>query len=196
MDGHPNKKTKKYLNIDYSETRYAVIKWLEKELPLVHGNILIVSAGNWDIPKKILSKNKNINTIKTFDRDKYGSTKNVVDFVGDVHNMPKDWDNKWDCIINNQAIECYENPFKAMDEMFRVIKNTGVLLIDAPFNYRFFGKGSWEDKKQNEKNVQDYWRITENGWQLLTKKFKDVNIEGFGGSGKHDRYVYCIRAVK
>ena len=194
MDGAPNPKTRTYKGRDYSETRFAVIQWLEKELPLVTGDVLIVSAGNWDVPKLLLT-NKGIKSVKTFDKKTYGNSVNNVDYFGDVHSMPKDWDNKWDCVINNQAIECYENPFVAMEEMYRILKPGGVILIDAPFSYRWFGTGSWDDPKQNAKNVKDYWRVTENGWQLLTKKFKSVKIDR-SGPNKWDPYCYMIKGIK
>lgn len=194
MDGNPNPKTKKWRNSIFSETRYAVAKWLERELPQVTGDVLIVSAGNWPVPKQLLT-NTGVKSIKTFDKKFYGTSKNSVDFHGDVHDMPKEWSSKWDCLINNQSIECYENPLKAVSEMHRVLKPGGVLLIDAPFNYRWFGKGSWTDPKQNKKDVQDYWRITRNGWELLTKDFKDVRIED-SGPNKWDPYCYMIKAIK
>ena len=192
MDGHPNKKSKKWNGALYSETRYAVIKWLEKELPNITGDVLNVAAGNWPVPKKLLT-NPKLKSYKTYDKQNYGSSKNNVNHYGDIHNMPADWTKKWDCVICNQAIECFENPFKAMDEIYRVLKKGGVLLIDAPFNYRWFGVGSWDNPKQG---ATDYWRITKDGWKLLTKKFGSVSIEGFGGTGEHDRFVYCIKAVK
>lgn len=194
MDGSPIPKSKKWRGQLYSETRYAVIQWLERELPLITGDVLNVSAGNWDVPKKLLT-NPGLKSYKTFDMKFYGSTKNAVDFVGDVHNMPADWTNKWDCVINNQAIECYENPFKAMDELYRILKSGGVLLIDAPFNYRWFGKGSWTDEKQNKKDVRDYWRITRNGWELLTKKFRETKIER-SDPNEWDPYCYMIKCIK
>lgn len=194
MDGNPVPKSKKWGGQLYSETRFAVIQWLEKELPLITGDVLIVSAGNWPVPKQLL-KNPGVKSIKTFDQKSYGATKNNVDFAGDVHQMPADWTNKWDCLVNNQSIECYENPFKAMDEMYRVLKPGGCLLIDAPYNYRWFGTGSWDDPKQNAQGVQDYWRISRNGWELLTKKFKNVNIQ-HSGPNKWDPFCYMIKAVK
>jgi len=194
MDGHPNPKNKKWQGQLYSETRYAVIEWLERELPHITGDVLNISAGNWEVPKKLLT-NPGLKSYKTFDQKRYGDTKNTVDFVGNVHEMPSDWTNKWDCIINNQAMECYENPFKAMDEMHRILKPGGVLLIDAPYNYRWFGQGSWTDEKQNRKDVKDYWRITRQGWELLTKKFKDRRIER-SGPNKYDPYTYMVKAIK
>lgn len=194
MDGAPNPKTKKWKGQDYSETRFAVIEWLERELPHITGDVLNVSAGNWPVPKQLLT-NPGLKSYKTFDQKIYGSTQNNVDFFGDVHNMPSGWTNKWDCVICNQAIECYENPFKAIEEMHRILKKGGVLLIDAPFNYRWFGSGSWDDAKQNRKDVKDYWRITRQGWELLLSKFASNKIER-SGPNKYDPYTYMVKAVK
>ncbi|MFA5023388.1 MAG: methyltransferase domain-containing protein [Patescibacteria group bacterium] len=193
MDGFPKKKNKEYAGKLYSETRFYLIQWLEQEIPKVSGDIINISAGGWDVPYSLLNKSK-IKSYITFDKPLYGDSKNKVNIFGDVHAMPKDWNDKWDCIINNQAIECYENPFKAMDEMYRILKPGGILLIDAPYNYRFFGDGTGLPKRQNP--VKDYWRITRDGWQLLTKQFSSSNIKGFGGSGEEDRFVYCIKAIK
>lgn len=192
MDGHPNSKKNKWNGGLYSDTRYAVIGWLSKELPKITGDVLNVAAGNWPVPKKLLT-NKRLKSYVTYDKKCYGASNNSVDHYGDVHSMPTKWNNKWDCIICNQAIECFENPFKAMSEMYRVLKPGGVLLIDAPFNYRWFGIGAWKDPKQG---ATDYWRITKDGWKLLTEKFSSTDIQGFGGTGEHDRFVYCVRAVK
>lgn len=193
MDGHPNKKTKTWHGNQYSDTRHYVILWLEKQLPLIGGDVINISSGNWEVPKKLLDFTK-VKKYVTFDKKLYGDSKNNADVFGDVHCMPLEWDNKWDCVINNQALECYENPFVAFEEMYRILKPGGILLLDTPFNYRFFGKGTGLPEKKNP--VKDYWRITRDGLELLAKKFSNVSIKGFGGTGEHDRFTYCMRAVK
>jgi SAM-dependent methyltransferase len=194
MDGYPTPKSKSYGGQQYSDTRFAVIKWLEQQLPGVSGRVLNVSAGGWSVPRQLLNNSK-ITQYTTYDLARYGDAKNQVDVVGDVHSMPASWTDTWDCVINNQAIECYENPFKAMSELHRVLKPGGVLLIDAPFNYVWFGRGSNPESLKKKNPVKDYWRITEDGWRLLTKQFSTVDVQGFGGT-VNSRYVYCVRAVK
>ena len=54
MDGNQIPKTKVWRNNHYSETRYAVIKWLEKELPKVSGRIINLGAGGWKVPYQLL----------------------------------------------------------------------------------------------------------------------------------------------
>lgn len=190
MDGQPNPKNKQWHGKDYSETQFATIQWLERELPGITGNVLHVSACNWDVPK-ILLTNPGVESYKTFDKKSHGK----ADFFGDVHDMPADWTEKWDCVICSNAIGCYENPFKAIEELRRILKRGGVLLVDAPFNYRWFGSGSWDDIKQNKQDVKDYWRITRQGWELLLKKFKSFKIERTGPN-KYDPYGYMTKAIK
>jgi SAM-dependent methyltransferase len=194
MDGAPNPKTKTFRGQLYSDTRYYVCLWLEKELPKISGDVINISSGGWPIPKQLLDF-KRVKQYKTFDQKMYGDTNNTADFYGDVHSMPKEWTNKWDCIINNQSIECYANPFKAVNEMHRILKPSGILYIDLPLNYRWFGDGSGGVSKPKNP-VKDYWRITEDGVRLLLGGFSKVDIQGFGGTGKHDRYVYCAKAIK
>ena len=128
MDGFPNKKNKIWKGQAYSETRYAVIKWLERELPKVTGDVLNVAAGNWPVPKQLLT-NPGLKTYVTFDKKLYGSGKNIVDVYGDVHNMPKEWTNKWDCVLCNQSLQSFENPFVAVEEIRRVLKKGALLFL-------------------------------------------------------------------
>lgn len=195
MDGYPKKKTKKWRKQMYSETRYAVIKWLEKELPSIKGAVLNVASGGWPIPRQLLDSKKITNYV-TFDKKFYGDSKNPVNVYGDVHDMSKDWAGAWDCVICNQSLECFEDPFRAVKEMHRVLKPKGILLIDTPFNYVWFGYGSNPGSLKIKRPVKDYWRITKDGLGLLLKDFSSVDVKGFGGTSENDRYVYCAKAIK
>jgi SAM-dependent methyltransferase len=194
MDGYPNKKSKSWRGNMYSETRYAVIKWLERELPNVTGEVLNVAAGGWPVPKQLLDPKK-VTKYTTYDQKFYGDGKNPVDIYGDVHSLPKKWTNKWDCVICNQAIECFKNPFKAMEEMHRVLKIGGVILIDFIFAYRWFGYGSFPGHKPKKHRVYDYWRFTRDGVELLMEDFKNVKIERTGPE-KWNAYCYMAKGIK
>lgn len=193
MDGYPIKKNKVWRGQTYSETRYYVCTWLEKELPLVVGNVLNVASGGWPVPYQLLDKTK-VTKYTTFDQKVYGDSKNTASVYGDVHAMPFK-DEEFDVLICNQAAECFANIFVAMDEMFRVLKRGGTLYIDSPFNYVWFGRGSNPESLKKKNPVKDYWRISKDGWELLAKKFSKVDIQGFGGT-ENSRFVYCVKAVK
>ena len=195
MDGFPVSKSKQYKGQLYSETRYAVIKWLEKELPSVSGSVIDIGAGGWQVPKQLLDFKK-IKEYKTFDKKYYGDSKNTVDYYGDIQSMDASWSNKWDAILCLEVIECVPDLFKAFSEMYRILKPGGVLLLSCPFNYRHFGDGSWNDPKKDKRGVVDYWRPSKQGLELLAKQFSKAQVEGFGGTGSHDRFVHCLKAVK
>ena len=191
MDGNPNPKNRTWGGQQYSETRFAIIKWLEKELPLLKGSVIDIGAGGWNVPKALL--NKKITTYTSFDQKVYGSSKNKVDIYGDIQKMDQSWNNKWNNALCLEVIECVPNPFAAFDEMYRILKPGGVLLLSAPYNYRAFHRGAWKDPNQG---APDYWRITKMGLELLAKKFSKVDVVGFGGTGDHDRFGHCLKAIK
>ena len=193
MDGFPRAKTQAYNGTLYSDTRYFIIKWLEKELPTCSGSVLNVSAGGWVVPKQLLDPAK-VTKYATTDIAQYGDSVNHVDVVADVHSLPSEWSNAWDVVLDLEALECYEDPRQAVSELYRVLKPGGVLLLSSPFNYRFFGAGTGLAEKVNP--VKDYWRFTRDGLLLLTKGFAQVQVNGFGGEGEHDRYTYCLKAIK
>lgn len=192
MDGYKKSKTNKWAGNLYSDTRFPVIMFMKKEVPLLSGNVLNVSSGGWTVPKQFLSKN--VSRYTTFDRKKYGDSINVVDVIGDVHKMPFK-NEEFDAIINNQSLECYENPFQAIAEMYRILKPGGVLLIDTPFNHSWFGYGSTPESAKKKNKVYDYWRITPQGLELLLKDFSKVSIDT-SGPNKWDPYCIMAKAIK
>ena len=194
MDGYPKPKTNSYNGQLYSDTRYYIIKWLEQQLPQCNGSVVNVSAGGWIVPKQLLNQSK-VSKYLTCDLQQYGDSINQVDVIADVHSLPAEWSNAWDVVLDFEALECYENPFKAVSELYRILKPGGVLLLTSPFNYTWFGYGSTPESLKKRNPVKDYWRITKDGLELLTKQFSSVNIEGFGGE-ENQRYTYCVRAVK
>jgi len=132
-----------------------------------------------------------------FDDDKPGLELNdiQVQSIKSSRNEELKWHQAKVTETQVQGEYAFENPFKAMSEMHRVLKKGGILLIDAPFNYRWFGEGSFPGAKPKKTRVYDYWRITRDGWELLTKDFKDVRVER-SGPNKWDPYTYMVKCVK
>lgn len=163
MDGYPLPKIKTWRGQQVSETRYYVNTWMEAELPLIEGNVLNIGAGGSQTPKQLLDFSK-VTLYKTFDKEYYGDSKNPVDIVGDVMDMPSDMTNFWDAVLCIEVMECVENPFKAMDEIYRILKPNSSAYITCPFNYCFFGYGSNPNSLKIKNHVKDYWRPTKQGW--------------------------------
>ena len=58
------------------------------------------------------------------------------DIVGDIHNLPFD-DNSQEAILCSAVLEHVENPFKAVEELHRVLKPGGYLFVYVPFLYYY-----------------------------------------------------------
>lgn len=71
----------------------------------------------------------------------------------------------YDIITCLEVLEHTVNPFNAIDELRRILKHGGYLLLSAPLNWRIHGP------------APDCWRITEFGWKVLLKNFEILEID-------------------
>lgn len=93
------------------------------------------------------------------------------DIVGDIHNLPFE-DNSVDAIICIAVLEHVEEPQKAVREMYRVLKPGGYCYIYAPFLFYYHPlKGYYGD----------FYRFTRDGFEYMTKDFKEVEIQNILG---------------
>lgn len=79
----------------------------------------------------------------------------------DIHNMPYS-DESFDYVIANQVFEHIENPWKAIDEVYRVLKVGGHVIITTPFLMQIHSLPT------------DYWRFTPDALKLLCRKFRKI----------------------
>ena len=93
------------------------------------------------------------------------------DIVGDIHNMPFG-DNELDGIICNAVLEHIENPFKAVSEMYRVLKLGGACFVYVPFLYYYHAQPGY---------YKDYWRYTKDALEMLFKDFSVMEIQSVRG---------------
>jgi len=101
-------------------------------------------------------------SIDTFDIvDTYNPT-----HVGDLTQYNSNiQDSTYDCIACLEVLEHTINPFDAIKELRRILKDGGYLLVSAPLNWRIHGPSP------------DCWRFTEHGWRVLLKDFDIVEID-------------------
>lgn len=92
-----------------------------------------------------------------------------ADLVADVMAIPLP-DSSIDTVCCFETLEHVKNPFKAMEEIYRVLKPGGLFLGSAPFSYELHGE-----------EYGDYWRITRQGWEELLKKFESVQTAPYSG---------------
>jgi ubiquinone/menaquinone biosynthesis C-methylase UbiE len=92
------------------------------------------------------------------------------DIIADIHDLPFD-NNSIESILCLSVLEHVDNPFKAVDEIYRVLKPGGKALFFLPFYWPY----------HPSKFYKDYWRFSEDGIRLLLKRFKRVEIVKSGG---------------
>jgi ubiquinone/menaquinone biosynthesis C-methylase UbiE len=94
------------------------------------------------------------------------------DIVGDIHNLPFK-DNSQEALSCIAVLEHVLDPFKASEEMFRVLKPGGMCMVYVPFLYYFHAEKGY---------YGDYWRFTKEGLALMFKKFSSVEIQPVRGA--------------
>jgi len=87
-------------------------------------------------------------------------------YVGDITKYnPEISDSSYDCIACLEVLEHTLNPFAAVEELRRILKDGGYLLVSAPLNWRIHGP------------IPDCWRFTEHGWTVLLKNYDIIEID-------------------
>ena len=85
-----------------------------------------------------------------------------ADIVADITNMPQVKSDSIGSIICLDTFEHVTKPWLAIDEIYRIMKPDGILVLDVPF--------IWDYHKHEE----DYYRYTPMGLEVLCEKFKKL----------------------
>lgn len=100
------------------------------------------------------------------------------DIVGDIHALPFA-DSSEEAILCLSVLEHVENPWKAAEELYRVLKPGGYLFVHVPFLFYYHAERGY---------YKDYWRFTEDSVEILFKRFsirEFIPIRGAIGSWVH-----------
>jgi len=73
--------------------------------------------------------------------------------------------NYYDAVLCTEVLEHVYDPFRAVSELFRILKPRGIVLVTVPFNFRIHGP------------LPDYWRFTEHGLRRLFSKFDEIDLQ-------------------
>ncbi|MFO0427086.1 MAG: class I SAM-dependent methyltransferase [Planctomyces sp.] len=86
--------------------------------------------------------------------------------VGDITRYnPSIADNTYDCVICMEVLEHTIDPFGAVRELRRILKDGGYLVVSAPLNWRIHGP------------IPDCWRFTEHGFRVLLRDFDILEFD-------------------
>lgn len=94
------------------------------------------------------------------------------DIVGDIRFLPLE-DNSADAIICIAVLEHVEEPQKAMQEIYRVLKPGGYCYLYVPFLYYYH---------PCENYYKDFYRFTYDGIRYLTRDFQSVEMQNVRGA--------------
>ena len=74
-------------------------------------------------------------------------------------------DGHFDCVVCMEVLEHCIQPFEAIIELRRMLKDGGLLMLSSPLNWRIHGP------------IPDCWRFTEHGYKVLLKDFDIVEMD-------------------
>lgn len=124
-----------YADHNSSKSVKETLDWLIQQMP-ANGNGLNIGAGHTKLDNRI--KNMEIEAGEN------------IDYVGRIENIPLP-EKSMDLIISQEVLEHVENPWEAMHEISRVLKDNGKIYLQLPFIIGF------------HPCPRDYWRFTNEG---------------------------------
>lgn len=114
-----------------------------------------------------------------------------VDRIEDVHSL-KIKSNSVGTVLIMDTLEHVENVHQAMDEIYRVLKPKGMVIMSSVMNFPIHDYPS------------DYWRFTPKAFELLLRRFDYYEVEfdgdpsfpegvyGFGIKGEKQNFIIKI----
>ena len=94
------------------------------------------------------------------------------DIVGDIHKMPFTNESQ-DAIVCLSVLEHVEDPIRAAQELYRVLKPGGLLFVYVPFLYYYHAEKGY---------YGDFWRFTEDSLRVMFKNFSQFEIRRARGA--------------
>ncbi|HEY4495214.1 MAG TPA: class I SAM-dependent methyltransferase [Candidatus Paceibacterota bacterium] len=152
----------------FSPTRYATHLAVRAAISQhARGKVIDIGCGMMHY-KEFITK---LPTVTRYDALDIEARAMSVDIIGDVQNMDAIKSNTYDTVLCLQVIEHIPNPFRAINEIYRILKPNGVLILSAPHLSRL------------HEEPNDFYRYTKYGLRYMLEKseFKDISIIPVGG---------------
>jgi len=165
-----NKKPDLYI----TNTNYLNNKQLKKSILIsikyIKGKCLDIGSGNSPYKKYIINNIDEYITVDKGDVHKHMFQTSKEKFVdADIKNLPFESDSI-DTVILTQVLEHIDEPFKALNEVKRVLKKDGILILSVPFIYHAHA------------TPYDYFRYSEHGLKKICEEY-DFEILEFHHQG-------------
>lgn len=159
-------------------------RWLHRHCQGIKGKVLSIGSANDD--------DGQCNHYKNYFSEAFSYTTSEVsltsnaDLILDVRSMPEINDEFYDCIFCSGVLEHVDDLPSALQEITRILKAGGVLLLGVPF------------RQEIHMAPNDFWRFTEHGIKhLLQKSYMIIDFEAIGKiPGKNFPATYWIKAKR
>lgn len=120
----------------------------------------------------------------------YKTLDNVSDYhpdiLGDIKDIPLA-DNSVDAIICRAVLEHVDDPFKAVAEMYRVLKPGGRCLVSLPFLYPYHAEKGY---------YGDFYRYTADGVRYMFRNFSRIEIINIRGLAETVTNLFPFRPLR
>nr|WP_262921462.1 class I SAM-dependent methyltransferase [Maribellus maritimus] len=140
---------------------------------IISGNVLEIGTGSGYGIEEIAPKSKEFWTLDKhyipIDYKKYINTRFIKNKVPPLTNMP---DNYFDYVICFQVIEHIENSEFLLNEIHRVLKVNGKLIISTPNKKKSLTRNPWHIKEYSGNEF----------FKLLSQNFSEIRMKGVHGS--------------
>jgi SAM-dependent methyltransferase len=162
----------------FTLVRMSIMNFLIDNRHLMKGKILDLGCGDWMFGKYLLAG-------EDYKRADFYRTE-TVDIVTDIMDMKEINSNTYDTIICTDVLEHIPNPFKATEEIGRIIKKGGLLFLTTPFNFWLHGE-PFETGK-------DYWRLTDQSLKYLLSDWAHVEVSYVGQ--EREPLNWLVKAIR
>ena len=145
-----------------SLSRKGLYEFLEKEYSRIPTGSKVLSVGSGGKINQLLtrfSQQRSFEVVQ-LDINQY----RMPDTVGDAHRLGFG-DNCFDFVIMSEVLEHVHSPHLAIQEVYRVLKDKGVLILTTPFILPIHDQ------------PYDYYRYTRYGLAVLLKSYRNVCIQ-------------------
>jgi SAM-dependent methyltransferase len=161
---------------------HSVFPWLKAKIEIIAKKDFVLDLGTPQRFAKELSFFEDLfgDNYRALGYKPEGKGRYTCDYDGDILNL-QFGDNSIDAIICLSVLEHVADPFRAIIEIYRVLKPNGIFLLSAPFLTSYHGKKMDTDFDPSHGGYPDFWRFTHQGLQLLLKGFRSVEIVPVGG---------------
>ena len=93
--------------------------------------------------------------------DKYDK-RDFIDFNYDIHDLPFE-DASFDAAHCSSILEHIPEPAVALRQLYRVLKPSGLIWVQLPFNYPY------------HEGPHDYWRVSPDGLRIWMRDFREIS---------------------